>query len=77
MAKIFNLPRGKAGKFNKKTTGSNYSTKPKVRKVKEDIMDPVLYVGGLDKEKYPQLPLETENNPEEDIENPLNQRRSL
>ncbi|MFA6307349.1 MAG: hypothetical protein WCS88_03495 [Patescibacteria group bacterium] len=46
-------------------------------KVKEDIMDPILYNGGLDKEKYPQLPLEARDKPEEEIENPLNQRRSL
>lgn len=44
---------------------------------KEDIMDPILYNGGLDKEKYPQLPLEKESKVEEDVENPLNQRRSL
>ena len=46
-------------------------------KVKEDIMDPILYNGGLDEEKYPQLPLEAREKPEEEIENPLNQRRSL
>lgn len=74
MAKIFNLPKRQAGKFNKKEKGFRRNAKPKV---KEDIMDPILYIGGLDKEKYPQLPLETEKNQEEEIENPLNQRRSL
>lgn len=44
---------------------------------KEDIMDPILYIGGLDKEKYPQLPLAKETKVEEDVENPLNQRRTL
>jgi hypothetical protein len=46
-------------------------------KVKEDIMDPVLYIGGLDKETYPQLPLEKREKPEEEVENPLNKRRTL
>jgi len=64
MAKIFK-------KFNKK--GRDFR-QPAQSKVKEDIMDPILYSGGLDTEKYPQLPLETENNSEEDIENPLNKR---
>jgi hypothetical protein len=40
-------------------------------------MDPILYSGGLDKKKYPQLPLENNEKPEEEVENPLNQRRSL
>jgi hypothetical protein len=61
-------------KVNRKNKGPR--RKPKA-KVKEDIMDPILYIGGLDTKKFPQLPLETENNPEEDVENPLNQRRSL
>ncbi|OGY93849.1 MAG: hypothetical protein A2406_00660 [Candidatus Komeilibacteria bacterium RIFOXYC1_FULL_37_11] len=55
---------------------SNLSQRP-VPSVKEDIMDPILYSGGLDKEKYPQLPLENETKVEEDVENPLNQRRTL
>ena len=66
MAELFKKPKKKNKGFRHKPNN----------KVKEDIMDPVLYIGGLDKEKYPQLPLETENNPEEDIENPLNQRQS-
>lgn len=67
MAKIFK-------KHHKK--GQN--TRPKKKsKAPEDIMDPILYNGGLDKEKYPQLPLENNNKPEEEIENPLNQRRGL
>jgi len=67
MAKIF-----KKFKKNKK----DFKARPKSN-VKEDIMDTILYSGGLDKEKYPQLPLENEEKPEEDVENPLNQRRSL
>ena len=61
-------------KFNKKKKGPRRGPKSKV---KEDIMDPILYNGGLDKEKFPQLPLEKRDKPVEDIENPLNQRRSL
>jgi len=60
-------------KFKKKNKGPRRRPKSKV---KEDIMDPILYNGGLDKEKYPQLPLENEEKPEEDVENPLNQRRT-
>lgn len=67
MAKIFK-------KNNRKD--QNFKKKPQ-KKEPEDIMDPILYNGGLDKEKYPQLPLENENKPEEDVENPLNQRRGL
>jgi hypothetical protein len=67
MAKIFK-------KFKK--NNKDFQARPKSN-VKEDIMDPILYSGGLDKEKYPHLPLENEDKPEEDVENPLNQRRSL
>ncbi len=41
---------------------------------KEDLMDPVLYNGGLDKEKYPNLPLSNEKKEDAEIENPLNKR---
>lgn len=41
---------------------------------KVDIMDPILYVGGLDPEKYPVLPTQNEENQEEEVENPLNKR---
>ena len=51
MAKIFK-------KFNKKTQNPRKEARQQAPKVKEDIMDPILYSGGLDKEKYPQLPLE-------------------
>lgn len=64
-------------KFKKKNKGPR---KEPINKVKEDIMDPILYSGGLDKEKYPQLPFEKfekRGKPEEEVENPLNQRRSL
>jgi len=40
----------------------------------EDLMDPVLYQGGLDKEKYPVLPQEKDRKPKEEPENPLNKR---
>ena len=56
-------------------------TKPKARQVStKDLIDPVLYMGGLDLEKYPVLPRENETEakkdkkPEEEIENPLNKR---
>jgi len=67
MAKIFKKHSPKDNNFHRNSQ----------KKEPEDIMDPILYVGGLDKEKYPQLPLENENKPEEDVENPLNQRRGL
>lgn len=51
---------------NQRPTGKKRDT--------EDLMDPILYNGGLDKEKYPQLPLENDSKIEEEIENPLNQR---
>ncbi|MFA6466962.1 MAG: hypothetical protein WCV71_03815 [Patescibacteria group bacterium] len=70
MAKIFK-------KFNRKAQNPRPPVKAQAPKVKEDIMDPILYSGGLDKEKYPQLPLENNEKPEEEVENPLNQRRSL
>lgn len=70
MAKIFK-------KFNNKAQNSRKEARQQAPKVKEDIMDPILYSGGLDKEKYPQLPLENNEKPEEEVENPLNQRRSL
>lgn len=60
-------------KLKKKKSGSRHPVK---QQAPEDIMDPILYSGGLDKEKYPQLALEIEHSPEEEIENPLNQRRN-
>lgn len=39
-----------------------------------ELMDPLLYIGGLDAQKYPILPLEKERKPREDVENPLNKR---
>jgi len=62
--------------FRKSAKKVNNSRRVAKKKIKEDIMDPILYSGGLDKEKYPQLPLEIEHSGEEDIENPLNQRRT-
>lgn len=63
--------------FKKHSKKVNNNRPKKKNKAPEDIMDPILYNGGLDKEKYPQLPLENDNKPEEDVENPLNQRRGL
>lgn len=40
----------------------------------EDLMDPILYVGGLDPAKYPVLPPEKDRQPKEEPENPLNKR---
>jgi hypothetical protein len=64
MTKLFKKPTIKRSKnkFNSR------------KKDSEDLMDPILYNGGLDQKKYPQLPLENEDKQEEEIENPLNQR---
>jgi len=45
---------------------------PKPEKV--ELIDPVLYIGELDDKKYPFLPLEKKEKPEEEVENPLNKR---
>ena len=49
---------------------------PKTHKIVDpkDLVDPVLYTGGLDSEKYPILSQDKEEKVEEEIENPLNQR---
>ena len=81
MAKIFKKPksgnkkpRPKRGfKPRGKALGIKAdSGRPKT--TAKDLVDPVLYIGGLDKEKYPTLPIENEKKPEEEIENPLNKR---
>lgn len=64
MAKIFHK--------GKKTGRSHPQSRPNNEKV--ELIDPILYIGGLDKDKYPQLPLENEKKIEEEIENPLNKR---
>ncbi len=68
MGKIFkNKPRGQGQRGHQPHRG------PKTNE-KVDLMDPVLYLGGLDLEKYPVLPTQNEENEEEEIENPLNKR---
>ncbi len=39
------------------------------------LMDPVLYVGDLDLEKYPRLEQKQDERNTQEVENPLNQRR--
>ncbi len=39
------------------------------------LMDPVLYVGDLDLEKYPRLEQKQDDRNTQEVENPLNQRR--
>lgn len=68
MAKIFkNKKRGPGPRGPKKPHG------PK-KEEKLDLMDPILYQGGLDQEKYPVLATQKEDTGEEEVENPLNQR---
>lgn len=64
MARIFQK-RKKPGKPRRRGKG---------KQEKVELVDPILYMGGLDKDKYPQLPLESEKKIEEEIENPLNKR---
>ncbi len=45
----------------------------KVKK-KMELVDPVLYMGSLDKEKYPFLSLEDKGKEKKEVENPLNKR---
>lgn len=61
MAKVFK--KRPATKFNRPNTTT-----------KEEIVDPVLYLGGLGTDKYPLLPLDVDKIPEEEVENPLNKR---
>lgn len=56
-------------KKNKKGT-----KKKPLKKKKEDLMDPVLYIGGLDTEKFPYLSQEKKEDDSTEIENPLNKR---
>jgi len=68
MAKIFkNKKRSQANRGPKKPHGSKNDEKV-------DLMDPILYQGGLDQEKYPVLATQKEDTGEEEVENPLNQR---
>lgn len=70
---------GKIFKKNQKQPFKKGPYRQKTAKPTEkvELVDPVLYIGGLDKEKYPTLPLDNEKKdkkPEEEIENPLNKR---
>ncbi|MCB9803006.1 hypothetical protein H6761_03245 [Candidatus Nomurabacteria bacterium] len=41
----------------------------------KDLVDPVLFVGDLDSEKYPRLEQKQDDRNTQEVENPLNQRR--
>ncbi|PWB38355.1 MAG: hypothetical protein C3F02_04245 [Parcubacteria group bacterium] len=61
--------------FKNRRRAGNYAPKKPARTTKaEDLMDPILYSGGLDLAKFPILPIEKEHKPEEEPENPLNKR---
>ncbi|MBT6691068.1 hypothetical protein HOB10_01900 [Candidatus Parcubacteria bacterium] len=82
MAKIFKNTnpgrrknRPKRGFKPKKQNFQSPAAKARPKTTAKDLVDPVLYIGGLDKETYPTLPIEKkEKKPEEEIENPLNKR---
>jgi len=59
---------------DKKRTDSPIAVPQRPKTTAKDLVDPVLYIGGLEKDKYPTLPLENDKKPEEEIENPLNKR---
>lgn len=68
MAKFFR-------KFDKKRAPQSAPHRPHPASgKKEDLMDPILFQGGLDAEKYPALTLEKTKKPKEEVENPLNRR---
>jgi len=60
--------------FKKSKLSKKRSDKSRKKVSDKDLVDPVLYVGGLDPEKYPNLSQDKEEKIEEEIENPLNQR---
>lgn len=70
MGKIFKRSKKPKHKDQKKR-------RPNKRRTNHgELVDPVLYIGGLEPEKYPTLPLENSNDKkiEEEVENPLNKR---
>lgn len=81
MAKIFK--RNNKGSQNRgfRNKNSQQSGKDRPRKVSDkDLVDPIAYVGDLDSEKYPVLPLENSSQEKKEVEepeNPLNRRRTL
>ncbi len=44
------------------------------KKEPRELVDPVLYIGGLAAEKYPSLSQEEKDTIDGDVENPLNKR---
>lgn len=74
-----------AFKFNKKSNSSYHKAnkakqfaphKPALPKTTaKDLVDPVLYVGDLDQERYPRLEQKQDDKNTQEVENPLNQRR--
>jgi len=44
------------------------------KKEPRELVDPVLYMGGLAAEKYPSLSQEEKDTIDRDVENPLNKR---
>ena len=60
--------------FPKTKKDNSLSANSPKKQEKVELIDPVLYIGDLDNKKYPFLPLENEQKPEEDVENPLNKR---
>jgi hypothetical protein len=81
MAKLFKRakpgakkPRPKRGFKPKKRPTPTRGGKRRPKTTAKDLVDPVLYIGGLDKDKFPTLPIEKKEKPEEEVENPLNKR---
>jgi hypothetical protein len=70
MGKIFKRGNKFKQKDQKKRRPAKRRTSP------GELVDPVLYIGGLEPEKYPTLPLENSKDKkiEEEVENPLNKR---
>ncbi len=69
-----------AGFFKKNKTknqqqkgGDNRPTLARPKTSDKDLVDPILYIGDLDKQKYPFLTQEKEEE-ELEVENPLNKR---
>jgi len=61
---------------NKTDLAKKVEEKPVVPKAPAGpLMDPVLYVGDLDLEKYPRLEQKQDDRNTQEVENPLNQRR--
>ncbi|MBT4349224.1 hypothetical protein HOD19_00375 [bacterium] len=60
--------------FKKSKPAKKKRSMPQKKVNAKDLIDPVLYVGGLDPEKYPNLAQDKEEKVEEEIENPLNKR---